>query len=474
MPDTATGAETELLSGGPRVAGHSVPRELGQLVAAAAPVVGSYYLHYVFGFLNLVSLGMWGRSALAAYALANMACSLLAFAPGVGVASALDTLCTASFARFGGGAQAGLHLQRGLAAVTFWYVLVLAVIHLGIPSVFALLGQADELALPAAAYLRILSLGLWPWMAFECLRRYIQANTQMRLPAMVLAAAALFHLLCHWVFVWRHPDRASFTAVAWITVASYWTMFLGLAACTLRWDALRPAWHAHRAKALVSADFYALAVPAMVEACGEYMAFEFMTLFATYLGPASLAAQAVVFNSMSMVYQLPHGVGAAAAVRIGRLLGHGDGDGARFSAVVLAGGGLVYSLLGSAFFVLCGRWWVTTYTRDPQVVDIASNLVLIAAAIEWADATRGIVPGILRGMGKQRTAATINIGAYYFVILPLAALAVMALGKGIFGLWTAFAAGMCVLSGSYLFLVARVDWDREVEACTARLRAAPS
>ncbi|KAJ2363696.1 ethionine resistance protein [Coemansia sp. RSA 2610] len=372
----------------------------------------------------MVSLGTWGGSALGAYALANMTCAILAFAPATGVASALDTLCAASFTHFGGGRQVGLHLQRGLLAVTMWYVVVFAVVQLYIPSIYAFLGQADELALPAASYLRVLSLGLWPWMAFECLKRYIQANTQMRLPAMVLLAVVPLHLLNHWVFVWQQPD-ASFTAVAWITVISYWLMFLGLAACTLFWDALRPAWHPHRVKALVSTSFYSLAAPAMVEACGEYMAFEIMTLFATYLGPTSLAAQAIAFSSMSMFYQLPHGVGAAAAVRIGRLLGERDSAGAKFSAMVLVIGGLLHSTVGSLFFAFCGSWWIGTYTKDAEVLAIASKLMLIAAAIEWTDASRGIVPGILRGMGKQRKAATINVASYYFVVLPLGVIAVI-------------------------------------------------
>ncbi|KAJ2109148.1 hypothetical protein GGF48_005781, partial [Coemansia sp. RSA 921] len=90
-------------------------------------------------------------------------------------------------------------------------------------------------------------------------------------------------------------------------------------------------------------------------------------------------------------------------------------------------------------------------------------------AIEWTDATRGIVPGILRGMGKQRKAATINIGSYYFAVLPLGILAVFVLNKGIIGLWIAFSIGMSILSGSYIYLISRTDWDKEVEQCTARI-----
>ncbi|KAI8322453.1 MATE efflux family protein [Martensiomyces pterosporus] len=461
--------EAQPLRGTANIERHSVLRELWWLTAASVPLVGSYYLHYSFGFLNLVSLGTWGGKALSGYALANMTCAILAFAPATGVASALDTLCTASFAHFGAGRQVGLHLQRGLTAVTLWYCVVLIVMQLFMPSIYAFLGQSPELAQPAAEYLRILSYGLWPWMAFECLKRYIQANTQMKVPALVLAAVVPLHLFNHWVFVWRQPEGASFTAVAWITVASYWAMFLGLAACTLFCDALKPAWHAHRIKRLVSIDFYALAVPAMVEACGEYMAFELMTLFATYLGPTSLAAQAIAFNSMSMVYQLPHGVGSAAAVRIGRLLGQGSNSGARFAATVLVAGGLVYSVFGTVFFTFFGGRWVSMYTKDEEVIAVAKQLVGIVALIEWTDAIRGIVPGILRGMGKQRKAAAINVGSYYFVVLPLATIAIYGFGMGITGLWTAFAIGMSVLSGSYIIAIAFTNWSKEVDLCMARI-----
>ncbi|KAJ2745018.1 ethionine resistance protein [Coemansia sp. BCRC 34301] len=315
-----------------------------------------------------MSLGTWGSKALGAYALGNMTCAVLAFAPATGIASALDTLCSASFARYGRGHEAGLYLQRGLTAVTLWYCVVLVTIQLFLPSIYTLLGQQHDLAQPAVEYLRILSLGLWPWMAFECLKRYTQANTHMRLPAIVLAAVVPLHLLNHWLFVWRQQGSAGFTTVAWITVASYWAMFLGLATCTLLQSELRPAWNMPVLKQLVSARFFSLAIPAMVEACGEYMAFELMTLFATYLGPISLAAQAIAFNSMSMLYQLPHAFGSVAAVRVGRMLGQGDGAGAKFAATVLVASGLVYSVFGALFFVVFGRQWVTLYTHDEEVL----------------------------------------------------------------------------------------------------------
>ncbi|KAJ2909324.1 ethionine resistance protein, partial [Coemansia aciculifera] len=280
MPDIEEEQLSLVLS---RTARSSVSRELLWLGAASAPLIGSYYLHYSFGFLNMISLGTWGSKALGAYALGNMTCAILAFAPAAGIASALDTLCTASFARYGGGSEAGMYLQQGLTAITLWYCIVLATIQFGLPSIYELLGQHDDLAMPAAEYLRILSLGLWPWMAFECLKRYTQANMHMHLPAMVLAAVVPLHLFNHWLLVWRQPGDAMFITVAWITVTSYWAMFLGLAACTLFWSELRAAWSLPALKQLVSAQFFSLAVPAMIETCGEYMAFELMTLFATYL-----------------------------------------------------------------------------------------------------------------------------------------------------------------------------------------------
>ncbi|KAJ1719538.1 ethionine resistance protein [Coemansia erecta] len=469
--DTGISDETQPLRGSAaeQRSSSSITRELRWLTSASIPLVGTYYLHYMFGFLNIISLGTWGGKALGAYALGNLTSAILAFAPAVGIASVLDTLCAASFAHFGAGRQVGLHLQRGILAVTIWYCVILIVIQFLLPTIFEALGQDHELSEPATAYLRILSLGLWPWMAFECLKRYVQANTQMRLPTMVLGCVVPIHLLNHWWFVWRVPDSASFTAVAWITVVSYWSMFIGLAACTLCWGALRPAWHVHGIKSLVSVSFYSLAAPAMIEACGEYMAFELMTLLATYLGPASLAAQAIAFSSMSMTFQPPHGVGGAAAVRIGQLLGQGQASMARFSAKVLVVSALVYSAFGSLFFSTYGARWVSMYTRDQEVLAIARQLIRIVALLEWTDAVRGIVPGILRGMGKQRLAAFINVGSYYFVVLPIASLAIYGFGMGIIGLWAAFGIGMSVLSASYITVTATTDWHNEARLCVERI-----
>ncbi|KAJ1929617.1 hypothetical protein EC988_010089, partial [Linderina pennispora] len=118
-------------------------------------------------------------------------------------------------------------------------------------------------------------------------------------------------------------------------------------------------------------------------------------------------------------------------------------------------------LLGTVFFFTCGARWLTVYTKDPEVLAVARRLIRIVAMIEWTDATRAIVPGVLRGMGKQRWAATINIGAYYCLVLPLGAMAVFALDLGIIGLWTAFALGMSVLAAAYIVAILRTDWSRE-------------
>ncbi|KAJ1813550.1 ethionine resistance protein [Coemansia sp. RSA 2675] len=170
-----------------------------------------------------------------------------------------------------------------------------------------------------------------------------------------------------------------------------------------------------------------------------------------------------------MVYQLPHAVGGAAAVRIGRLLGQGDSAGARFAANVLVVGGLVYSVFGALFFAIFGRQWVALYTRDEDVLVVARELIAIVVLIEWTDSTRGVVPGIMRGMGRQRQAASINIASYYLGVLPLATLAVVGLSWGVAGLWVAFALGMCVLSGLYIAAVVSTDWDREAELCATRI-----
>lgn len=57
--------------------------------------------------------------------------------------------------------------------------------------------------------------------------------------------------------------------------------------------------------------------------CSEWYAFEAIGFGATLFSPATQAATAIYSTSLSIFYQVPLGLGAAGAIRVGNLLGRG-------------------------------------------------------------------------------------------------------------------------------------------------------
>ena len=61
----------------------------------------------------------------------------------------------------------------------------------------------------------------------------------------------------------------------------------------------------------------------MLEA--EFLAFEILTLMASYLGTIALAAQSVGTTMAALTYQVPFAIGIASSTRIANFLGAGLG-----------------------------------------------------------------------------------------------------------------------------------------------------
>jgi MATE family multidrug resistance protein len=84
------------------------------------------------------------------------------------------------------------------------------------------------------------------------------------------------------------------------------------------------------------------------------------------------------------------------------------------------------------------------FTDDEQVVDIASNVILVCAVMQIFDALAAVSHGLLRGIGRQAVGGYANLFSYYVVALPIALGTSFGLGWKLAGLWVGLTAGLAV------------------------------
>lgn len=130
-----------------------------------------------------------------------MTASITCHAVFQGLATSLDTLCAQAY---GSGHKhlVGLQLQRVLY---FLWLLVIpvAVIWLNAESILALMIPERRSAELAGLYLRVSLLGVPAVVAFECGKRFVQAQGLFHATTYVLLIVAPVNAMMNYLFVWE-------------------------------------------------------------------------------------------------------------------------------------------------------------------------------------------------------------------------------------------------------------------------------
>ena len=84
------------------------------------------------------------------------------------------------------------------------------------------------------------------------------------------------------------------------------------------------------------------------------------------------------------------------------------------------------------------------FTDDPQVIPIASTLLIIAGTLQYVDGLQCIGAAMLRGIQDVRVPMRIALFAYIGVALPLGLALTFPVGWGAKGMWIAFVIALAI------------------------------
>ncbi|KAJ2124426.1 ethionine resistance protein [Coemansia sp. RSA 720] len=447
-----------------------IKQEAQWLLASSVPLALSYLCQNSFNFISLLSVGKLGVNELAAASLATMIVNFIVLMPCVGLANALETFCSAAYTASSDKTRVGFHMQRGLVAVTA-QLIPTCLLFVWIDPLLVLLGQTDNVSELCGRFLRVWLWGSWPLVAFECLKRFVQAQGIMRANTIVMAVVMPIHIFTSYVLVWSPRVGLGFAGAPLATVISSWLQFLGMCVFVAMSDA-RHAWGGFTWECSRNMwDFYRLAIPGAAMLACSWAAFELVTFGSSLFGPTVLAAQACIFSAMALTYQTPAAIGSATATRIGNLLGLGQPRRARYSAYVAICMGYIVGIICSILLYVNRKRWGYLYTRDHNVARVCAELMPYFSAVQTFDGMNGLVGGVMRALGKQRVGALVAFPSFWILGIPLGFyLALGPLELEVVGLWLGLAAAVVAYTGAQQwYILFCVDWRHEVKACLERL-----
>jgi MATE family multidrug resistance protein len=158
-----------------------------------------------------------------------------------------------------------------------------------------------------------------------------------------------------------------------------------------------------------------LALPGLIMVVAEFLAFEILTLSSSWISAEHLAANTILQSLSVLTYQLPFPLSIAASTRVANLIGATLPDAARVTARVTFIVGTVLGVFNMLMLLGFRNKIPLLYSKDPDVIRLASGVLPICAAFQLFDALAAVSNGLLRGLGKQEVGGYINLFAYYGV-----------------------------------------------------------
>ncbi|KAJ3207599.1 hypothetical protein HK099_000240 [Clydaea vesicula] len=263
-----------------------------------------------------------------------------------------------------------------------------------------------ELSRLAGIYTTWLTPSLFPFFAFECMKRYLQCQGIMHGNLFVLTLAAPFCFFLQWLLVWKFSlgfiGSSIGLTISYCLLPILLLIYIYFFTSCESWGGFD------------SSEAFNLRLIL------QFLKLGFSGVASGWIGEAELAAQSIVLSSCVCLELISLGIAIGATTR-----------------------------------------WL--WTNEQSVVSIVASIMPVAAIFQFCDGFNVVGAGILRGCGHQDVGALLNIVAFYVVGVPVAMLTAFKLNWGLFGLWAGLGSGLVIVSIFQIYWILKIDWKLEAQ-----------
>ncbi|RVW33958.1 Protein detoxification 12 [Vitis vinifera] len=435
-------------------------KELKKTSLLAAPMVMTTLLQYLMQVVSLMMVGRLGRLPLSAVAIATALTNVSGFSL-LEWSGGLETLCGQAY---------GAQQYHKLGNYTYSAIISLALVCVPISVLWIFMdklliriGQDPLISLEARKYSVWLIPGLFGCAVLKPAVRYLQTQSLI-LPLLISSFIVLcFHVPICWILIFKLELGDIGAAVAFCLSNWHNVILLGLyvkysSAC----EATRMKFS--KETFLVIGEFFRFAVPAAVMVCLKWWSCELITLLSGLLPNPKLESSvlAICLTITTLHFTRPYGLGAVASNRVSNELGAGNSQAAQIAvwAVILLA--VLDAVTVSTVLFSCRYVLAEAYSSDKQVVGYVAVMTPLICISIMMDSLQGVLSGVARGSGQQKIGAYVNLGAFYFVGVPVAVILGFVLRLKGKRLWIGIVAGS-VVQATLLFLITGfTNWKKQV------------
>ena len=403
----------------------------------AYPVMLSQLGQVLVGLADSLMVGRLGAEPLAAASLANVVFYMI-MVFGLGVSLAVTPLVAAADGENDDSKITTIFSNGLMINVVLGILLALGVV-LCTPVLYHL-DQPPPVVILATPYLRIITVALVPYMIFQSFRQFAEGMGNTRQAMYITLSGNALNIILNYLLIygkWGFPELG-LNGAGWATLIARTAMAVAMGLFVFhapQFRSFRAAFSFTHISKKVIRRILNVGVPAGFQFVFEVSAFGTAAIMMGWLGTQTLAAHQIALNLASISYMMATGIASAATIRVGNQLGRKDMVNLR-----LAGNTcfiMVALFMGAAaiVFITMRGFFPTLYIDELEVIEIASQLLVVAAFFQVSDGVQVVAMGALRGIEDVKIPTLIAVTAYWVIGLPAGYLLAFNLGLGANGIW---------------------------------------
>jgi len=412
----------------------------------AYPVMLSQLGQVLVGVADSLMVGRLGPEPLAAASLALVIFYVI-MVFGLGVSYGLTPLIAAADGE--GNTRKIIDIfSNGLVINTLLGIVLALLIFLCTPVLYHLNQPAEvvELAIP---YLQIITASMIPFMLFQTFRQFAEGLGDTRRAMYITISANALNIVLNYLLIYGKLGfpELGLNGAGWATMISRIIQALAMGAFAFyaaRFRIYRAAFSLAHYSYKVVKRILSVGVPTGLQFIFEVSAFGCAAIMMGWLGTTALAAHQIAINLASISYMMATGIAAAASIRVGNQIGRNDFVVMKevgYACFVMVA---IFMGVAAVLFILFKNQFPLLYVDDRQVVEIASQLLIVAAFFQISDGVQVVGMGALRGMEDVKIPALIAAASYWVLGLPSGYFLAFVLDWGPNGIWMGLFIGLTV------------------------------
>jgi MATE family multidrug resistance protein len=410
----------------------------------AYPIMLSQLGQVSVGVVDTIMVGRIGREPLAGASLGNSVFMLfLAF--GIGISYGITPL-VAQADGAGNPRRITELLKHGILVNTLTSLVLFGML---LPLTFSLghLNQPENVVKLASPFLFIIALSIIPFMIFQAFRQFTEGLSFTRQSMTITIIGNVINIILNYILI---NGKFGFPAlgltgsgIATLIARCYMAMAMGgFVFFSRKFRVYREHFLSVKIDRVLIKKILSIGLPSGLQFVFELGAFSMAAIMMGWLGTVSLAAHQIAINLASLTYMMASGIAAATTIRVGNQFGKRDITMMRkagYTGFIMSA-----SFMGfNAVLLILGRHFLPSlYINDPEVVKMASMLIMVAAFFQISDGVQVVGLGALRGMSDVRVPTLYTLFSYWALALPIGLIAGIWFHLGPIAIWLGLWAGL--------------------------------